>query len=89
MYTINLEPGCAAPLVYSACGRSEPLSCEALRHGASLSSSTECIEGCFCPEGTVLSETGDCVAPETCQCEQDGVMYDDGDVVLVDDCYLW
>lgn len=38
-------------------------------------SDTECIEGCFCPQDTVLNAEGKCVSPEYCPCIEKGAVY--------------
>ncbi|KAJ8002410.1 hypothetical protein DPEC_G00158600 [Dallia pectoralis] len=39
-----------------------------------------CEEGCFCPPGRYLSDTGECVGPELCPCLHDGQLYQPNDV---------
>lgn len=43
-------------------------------------SSGECLEGCFCPDGTVEHD-GECIAKEKCPCILSGQMFESGSVV--------
>lgn len=39
--------------------------------------SEECIEGCYCPKGTLLQD-GECVDVDDCQCLHEGAFFDNG-----------
>lgn len=39
-----------------------------------------CEEGCFCPAGKYLSDSGECVAAELCTCLHDGELYQPNDI---------
>ncbi|KAK7891491.1 hypothetical protein WMY93_023454 [Mugilogobius chulae] len=41
---------------------------------------SECEEGCFCPVGKYLTDSGQCVESELCPCLHDGQLYQPGDV---------
>uniref|UniRef100_A0A8D2IZQ5 CTCK domain-containing protein n=1 Tax=Varanus komodoensis TaxID=61221 RepID=A0A8D2IZQ5_VARKO len=56
---------CAAGKVYKACGPSQEQTCKSGLIGLNQ---TQQIEGCFCPEGTMLYEAGLDVCVETCGC---------------------
>lgn len=71
---------------YRVCGPSCQTSCGAL--SASPDCRDVCIEGCFCPDGTVKDYEGNCVKPDECPCERDGQYYNDGDIIDVD-CGVW
>ena len=51
----------------------------------------QCIEGCFCPEGTVLNSEGKCVTPEFCPCIEKGFVYYNGQEFekKYPDCQRW
>ena len=49
--------------------------------------SSECVEGCACPEGKVL-EDGECIDLDECPCYLYGEKYQDGEVAKKD-CNLW
>ncbi|XP_037550324.1 SCO-spondin-like [Nematolebias whitei] len=69
---------CEKGLVYNPCGPACTLSCPSV-HQSSYSQCAvlSCVEGCFCPAGTVRH--GDsCIMPTQCPCEWDGSMYPAG-----------
>lgn len=39
-----------------------------------------CEEGCFCPAGKYLSDSGECVTADLCTCLHDGQVYQPNDV---------
>ncbi|CAF3426792.1 unnamed protein product [Rotaria socialis] len=41
-----------------------------------------CQEGCFCPEGEVMDETGACVIPEECPCIDQNLAYPVGSKII-------
>lgn len=48
---------------YKECSKVSELSCDSV--GEEETSSSECLEGCFCPDGTVEHE-GECIPKESC-----------------------
>ncbi|XP_062974476.1 mucin-2 [Elgaria multicarinata webbii] len=54
---------CPSNKVYKACGPSEVVTCK-----SGVINQTQQIEGCFCPEGTTLYDTGVDVCVKTCGC---------------------
>ncbi|KAI4898140.1 hypothetical protein NFI96_015403, partial [Prochilodus magdalenae] len=72
---------CEDGLVYEACGPA----CSAVCPGSDPSldshcSTLSCVEGCFCPHGTVRN--GDsCIAPAACPCEWEGSLFPPGAAV--------
>lgn len=75
------EMECPAGQVYEACGSVCDRTCRALS-GAESGCSGEklCEEGCFCPAGKYLSDTGVCVTADLCTCLHDGQLYQPSDV---------
>ncbi|XP_033120968.1 mucin-2-like [Anneissia japonica] len=66
-------------LVYWECGPSCFTSCASL--SSNFNCTEQCVQGCSCPEGTVLDRDSTCVIPEACSCEMDGSVYKSGEVV--------
>nr|XP_019934117.1 PREDICTED: von Willebrand factor [Paralichthys olivaceus] len=75
------ELECTEGQVYEACGSVCDRTCSALS-GAEAGCEGErlCEEGCFCPSGTYLSNTGECVTADQCTCLHDGQLYQPNDV---------
>nr|XP_006820916.1 PREDICTED: SCO-spondin-like [Saccoglossus kowalevskii] len=46
---------------------------------------TDCVEGCFCPNGTVLNDDK-CTDPLQCGCRANGRYYQIGDTIVVPGC---
>ncbi|XP_071400243.1 SCO-spondin-like, partial [Centroberyx affinis] len=70
---------CENGLVYEACGPACSPSCPSAEQQSpdSQCGALSCVEGCFCPAGTVRH--GDsCVAPSQCPCEWEGSMFPPG-----------
>ncbi|XP_027128551.1 von Willebrand factor [Larimichthys crocea] len=72
---------CTGGQVYEACGSVCDRTCRALS-GAEAGCEKErvCEEGCFCPAGKYLSDSGECVTADTCTCLHDGQLYQPNDV---------
>uniref|UniRef100_A0A3P8NP04 SCO-spondin n=1 Tax=Astatotilapia calliptera TaxID=8154 RepID=A0A3P8NP04_ASTCA len=72
---------CDNGLVYDPCGPACSRSCPTIQQGPHSScDAVSCVEGCFCPAGTVRH--GDsCVAPSQCPCEWDGSLFPAGAAV--------
>ena len=49
-------------MTYKQCGSRCPPTCKT----DDVVCTKDCVEGCFCPDGTVLSENGDCIDPSEC-----------------------
>uniref|UniRef100_A0A3B4TCW3 SCO-spondin n=1 Tax=Seriola dumerili TaxID=41447 RepID=A0A3B4TCW3_SERDU len=66
---------CENGLVYDPCGPACSLSCPSVQQSPhSQCGVLSCVEGCFCPAGTV--QHGDsCIAPTECPCEWEGSMF--------------
>ena len=60
---------CPAGQEYRQCGDSCSYSCAQISLPSSgTECSSRCVEGCSCPEGQTLSETGDCIPVSSCPC---------------------
>ncbi|XP_075998087.1 von Willebrand factor [Genypterus blacodes] len=75
------ELECRGGQVYEACGSMCEQTCGSLS-GAEDGCEGErlCEEGCFCPAGLYLSDTGECVTADLCTCLHDGQIYQPNDV---------
>uniref|UniRef100_A0A8C4DJ53 von Willebrand factor n=1 Tax=Dicentrarchus labrax TaxID=13489 RepID=A0A8C4DJ53_DICLA len=75
------ELECTGGQVYEACGSVCDRTCRALA-GAEAGCEGErvCEEGCFCPAGKYLSDSGECVTADLCTCLHDGQLYQPNDV---------
>uniref|UniRef100_A0A8C8ASN0 VWFD domain-containing protein n=1 Tax=Otus sunia TaxID=257818 RepID=A0A8C8ASN0_9STRI len=81
---------CDRGLEYSACGPPCPPTCRDLSQGPpKLCQGLACLEGCFCPLGTLLHGEGCCVPPSRCLCHHRGRLYQPGDTDAVDACNNW
>nr|XP_043901345.1 SCO-spondin [Solea senegalensis] len=73
---------CDNGLVYDPCGPACSSSCPSVqsRSPHSQCGALSCVEGCFCPAGTVRH--GDsCVVPTECPCEWEGSMFPPGTTI--------
>lgn len=80
---------CTGGQVYETCGsvcERTCLSLSGLEPGCK--GEKTCEEGCFCPAGKYLSDSGQCVADELCTCLHDGQLYQPNDV-YVDHNSIW
>ncbi|CAM9200588.1 unnamed protein product [Bubo scandiacus] len=69
---------CDRGLEYSACGPPCPPTCRGLSQGPpELCQGLACLEGCFCPAGTLLHDGG-CIEPAQCPCFWDGFAFPAG-----------
>ncbi|KAM5255351.1 SCO-spondin-like [Ctenodactylus gundi] len=76
---------CEGGQVYEACGPTCPPTCRDHRPEPGWHcQAVTCVEGCFCPEGTLL-HGGACVEPDACPCEWSGSFFPPG-TVLQKDC---
>lgn len=72
---------CPEGQVYETCGNLCDRTCQALSGAeAGCDGDRLCEEGCFCPPGKYLSDTGECVTADQCPCLHDGQLYQPGDV---------
>uniref|UniRef100_A0A3P8Z7L8 SCO-spondin n=1 Tax=Esox lucius TaxID=8010 RepID=A0A3P8Z7L8_ESOLU len=72
---------CENGLVYEACGPACSPTCPSVAQSPdSKCGALSCVEGCFCPTGTVL-HGGVCVAPALCPCDWEGSVFPPGAVV--------
>ncbi|KAL5268447.1 hypothetical protein ACHWQZ_G002348 [Mnemiopsis leidyi] len=69
---------CPGNTEYSSCGSSCPVSCANYHHHDDCQ--LECVEGCFCPHGTVPDDhvDGACVPAAQCTCKHEGAVYPAG-----------
>lgn len=66
--------------VYMACGPICPETCSGQDYfGCELSG---CVEGCFCPDGLLMDETGTCVPISSCTCTYDNKYYPSGSTIV-------
>ncbi|KAI7792293.1 SCO-spondin [Triplophysa rosa] len=76
---------CENGLVYEACGPACSPECpSAPSNPETLCGALSCVEGCFCPHGTVRHGDG-CISVSQCPCEWDGSLYPAG-ASLVQHC---
>ncbi|XP_053533763.1 von Willebrand factor [Ictalurus punctatus] len=73
------ELTCPGDQVYEVCGSVCNQTCRSLSVPDAECVSV-CDEGCFCPRGLYLSDTGECVSPEHCSCHHDGEIYQPNDM---------
>ncbi|XP_053356531.1 von Willebrand factor [Clarias gariepinus] len=73
------ELTCPGDQVYQVCGNVCNQTCRSLSVPDAQCVSV-CDEGCFCPRGLFLSDTGECVSPEHCSCHHDGEIYQPNDM---------
>uniref|UniRef100_A0A3B4BK09 von Willebrand factor n=1 Tax=Periophthalmus magnuspinnatus TaxID=409849 RepID=A0A3B4BK09_9GOBI len=67
--------------LYEACGRTCERTCRSLSGGEyGCGAESVCEEGCFCPPGKYLTESGQCVTSDLCPCLHDGQLYQPQDV---------
>ncbi|XP_061679970.1 von Willebrand factor isoform X2 [Syngnathoides biaculeatus] len=72
---------CTKGQVYEACASLCDRSCRSLSGGeAGCGAERVCEEGCFCPAGKYLSDSGECVTSDQCSCLHDGQLYQPNDV---------
>ncbi|XP_074753624.1 SCO-spondin-like [Athene noctua] len=72
---------CDGGLEYSACGPPCPPTCRGLgQEPPELCQGLACLEGCFCPPGTLLHDGG-CIEPAQCPCFWDGFAFPAGAMV--------
>ncbi|CAK7295104.1 SSPO [Vulpes lagopus] len=72
---------CEGGQVYEACGPICPSTCH--DHGTEPGwhcQAVACVEGCFCPEGTLL-HGGVCLEPASCPCESGGSFFPPGTIL--------
>ncbi|TSK16074.1 SCO-spondin [Bagarius yarrelli] len=72
---------CEDGLVYEACGSACVNGCPgSSSHADSRCRALSCVEGCFCPQGTVRYENR-CIFPSECPCEWDSSLFPPGAAV--------
>uniref|UniRef100_A0A3Q2CH68 SCO-spondin n=1 Tax=Cyprinodon variegatus TaxID=28743 RepID=A0A3Q2CH68_CYPVA len=72
---------CDKGLVYDPCGPACSLSCPSVQQSPySRCGELSCVEGCFCPAGTVRHGDG-CIEPTQCPCEWEGSMFPPGSTI--------
>lgn len=75
-YNYYIGVQCPAGQHYDTCGNS----CQRTCHDISTISvcKSTCVEGCFCPKGLTLSESGECIPVVECPCYNGGYKYRPG-----------
>ncbi|XP_077066438.1 mucin-5AC-like [Siphateles boraxobius] len=70
---------CPLNMQYLECGSPCKNTCK--DPNASLMCKEHCVDGCFCPEGTVEDDIGQsgCVPVNQCPCDHDGTVYQSGE----------
>ncbi|CAG5117516.1 unnamed protein product, partial [Candidula unifasciata] len=71
------EMTCRNGMVFKECGSSCVKDCNTV--GTACTDPT-CVDGCFCPDGTVL-HNGTCITADLCPCEYEGHQFKQGDVI--------
>ena len=61
---VGPPPNCPEGKVYKTCGTACPQTCDNL--GEQLVCTRQCVEGCFCPEGTLENAKENCVQESDC-----------------------
>ncbi|TNN00902.1 hypothetical protein fugu_012148, partial [Takifugu bimaculatus] len=75
------EMKCTGGQVYEACGSVCQRTCRSLSGlEPGCKGEKACEEGCFCPAGKYLSDSGECVTADLCTCLHDGQLYQPNDV---------
>ncbi|XP_068596007.1 von Willebrand factor [Brachionichthys hirsutus] len=75
------ELECTGGQVYEACGSVCDRTCRSLSGlEAGCKGERVCEEGCFCPVGKYLSDSGACVTADLCNCLHDGQLYQPNDI---------
>ncbi|OXB70710.1 UNVERIFIED_CONTAM: hypothetical protein H355_006103 [Colinus virginianus] len=72
---------CSGGQVYQECSSPCGRTCADLRlDGASSCPGLDgtCVSGCSCPQGLVLDDGGQCIAPDICPCQHSGELYPAG-----------
>lgn len=64
---------CPASQHYEVCGNS----CQRTCHDISTINTckSNCVEGCYCPKGLTLSDSGECIPVSECSCYHNGHKY--------------
>lgn len=73
---------CTGGRIYKTCGPKVAATCSADNSVRTLED-TDCEEGCFCPESTVLHE-GKCITMEECPCTLRGKLFKPGATIPKD-----
>ena len=87
MPLFSTDVTCPAGQSYTECGSSCMSSCSDVLTGNNCVE--ECVEGCSCPKGMVMSDTtGSCVAHEKCGCLFGNKTISDG-TSIKKECNTW
>uniref|UniRef100_A0A8B9JXB1 von Willebrand factor n=1 Tax=Astyanax mexicanus TaxID=7994 RepID=A0A8B9JXB1_ASTMX len=81
------ELTCPGNQVYEVCGSVCNQTCRS-RSLPDSACRSMCEEGCFCPRGLYLTDTGECVPPDQCSCHYDGEIYQPNDM-FADHHSIW
>lgn len=66
-----LDIACRDGKIYQECGTACPMTCENVRSDELIGCPSICVQGCFCPPGSVLDSDGMCVKQRQCGCLYD------------------
>ena len=78
---------CEGGMVYEPCGTVCPEKCLTLGEEVDYGCELNCVEGCHCPNGTVL-HNGECIVREYCPCIVKGKEIPHGTVIRKN-CKIW
>ncbi|CAF2077019.1 unnamed protein product [Rotaria magnacalcarata] len=74
---------CDSDKVYMPCGPLCPQTCfEDDNYGGCLADSG-CVGGCFCPNGQVMDDKGQCIEPHRCPCLYNNIVYPQSSRVIM------
>ncbi|XP_067648949.1 mucin-5AC-like [Haliotis asinina] len=65
---------CQRNMIFKECGSPCPKRCQ---DSSATCIDDSCVDGCFCPDGTVL-HNGECIAADTCPCDNNGHEFSHG-----------
>ncbi|XP_006633894.3 von Willebrand factor [Lepisosteus oculatus] len=73
------DMSCPEDQVYEQCGSPCNQTCRSLSL-PDTDCRDLCMEGCFCPQGLYVTDTGECVDKTQCSCYHDGEIYQPNDI---------
>ena len=68
-----------------SCGPRCPQSCFDGEDFGGCIADSGCVDGCFCPDGKVMDNQGQCVQPRQCPCEHENRIYPQSSRIVVRD----
>ena len=75
---------CEGGKIFQECGNSCTLTCD---NPNQVCTDTACVDGCFCPPGTV-EHNGQCITADQCPCTHGSNTYQNGESFRRD-CNTW